>query len=190
MDHIEPGAFAWKLARRSREPRVTSESWGPDGATTRKDPFAAIPDTMAGKTNMPQEPSSPAARKSNGSPNGGGHVRQFGTFSEASNFLWSIADLLRGDYKQYDYGKVILPFTVLRRLDCVLADTKARVLAKHDQIKGELTSASSTLSHKAVGKQPATPRHATPRYTPLGLGGSPTIPTPPQEWKAGVANGL
>jgi type I restriction enzyme M protein len=91
---------------------------------------------MAGKINMPLETSSTPTKKSNGSATGGGHVRQFGSFSEASNFLWSIADLLRGDYKQYDYGKVILPFTVLRRLDCVLADTKAKVLAKHDQIKG------------------------------------------------------
>ena len=37
-----------------------------------------------------------------------------------SSFIWSIADLLRGDYKQSEYGKVILLFTVLRRLDCVL----------------------------------------------------------------------
>ncbi|MFC5300886.1 type I restriction-modification system subunit M [Azospira restricta] len=45
-----------------------------------------------------------------------------------SAFLWSVADLLRGDYKQSDYGKVILPFTVLRRLDCVLESTKQAVL--------------------------------------------------------------
>jgi type I restriction enzyme M protein len=47
-----------------------------------------------------------------------------------SSFLWSVADLLRGDYKQSEYGKVILPFTVLRRLDCVLEATKAAVLAE------------------------------------------------------------
>jgi len=47
-----------------------------------------------------------------------------------SSLLWSVADLLRGDYKQSDYGKVILPFTVLRRLDCVLEKTKAAVLAE------------------------------------------------------------
>jgi type I restriction enzyme M protein len=47
-----------------------------------------------------------------------------------SSFIWSVADLLRGDYKQSEYGKVILPFTVLRRLDCVLAPTKAAVLAE------------------------------------------------------------
>ncbi|MDP2961195.1 MAG: class I SAM-dependent DNA methyltransferase [Sulfurimicrobium sp.] len=48
-----------------------------------------------------------------------------------SSFIWSVADLLRGDYKQSDYGKVILPFTVLRRLDCVLEATKPAVLAEY-----------------------------------------------------------
>ena len=47
-----------------------------------------------------------------------------------SSFIWSVADLLRGDYKQSEYGKVILPFTVLRRLDCVLEDTKPAVLTE------------------------------------------------------------
>jgi type I restriction enzyme M protein len=47
-----------------------------------------------------------------------------------SSFIWSVADLLRGDYKQSEYGKVILPFTVLRRLDCVLEATKPVVLAE------------------------------------------------------------
>lgn len=51
-------------------------------------------------------------------------------FSELANFLWSVADLLRGDYKQADYGKVILPFTLLRRLDCTLESTKNDVLAE------------------------------------------------------------
>jgi type I restriction enzyme M protein len=48
-----------------------------------------------------------------------------------SSFIWSVADLLRGDYKQSDYGKVILPFTVLRRLDCVMEETKEAVLAEY-----------------------------------------------------------
>lgn len=50
-----------------------------------------------------------------------------------SSFIWSVADLLRGDYKQSEYGKVILPFTVLRRLDCVLEPTKAAVLKELDK---------------------------------------------------------
>jgi len=49
-----------------------------------------------------------------------------------SAFIWSVADLLRGDYKPAEYGKVILPFTVLRRLDCVLAPTKAEVLQEFE----------------------------------------------------------
>lgn len=49
-----------------------------------------------------------------------------------SSFIWSVADLLRGDYKQSEYGRVILPFTVLRRLDCVLESTKSAVLAEFE----------------------------------------------------------
>jgi type I restriction enzyme M protein len=52
-----------------------------------------------------------------------------------SSFIWSVADLLRGDYKQSEYGKVILPFTVLRRLDCVLEPTKSAVLAENEKRK-------------------------------------------------------
>ncbi|MDR4652383.1 MAG: type I restriction-modification system subunit M [Nitrosomonas sp.] len=56
-----------------------------------------------------------------------------------SAFIWSVADLLRGDYKQSEYGKVILPFTVLRRLDCVLESTKAAVLAEQaDKLKADI----------------------------------------------------
>lgn len=49
-----------------------------------------------------------------------------------SAFIWSVADLLRGDYKQSEYGRVILPFTVLRRLDCVLEASKPAVLAEFE----------------------------------------------------------
>lgn len=50
--------------------------------------------------------------------------------AESNNaaFIWSVANLLRGTYKQADYGKVILPFTILRRLDCALESTKSKVL--------------------------------------------------------------
>jgi type I restriction enzyme M protein len=59
---------------------------------------------------------------------------------ELANFIWSVADLLRGDYKQADYGKVILPLTVLRRMDCVLSKTKDKVLEtakENSKLKGE-----------------------------------------------------
>ena len=51
-------------------------------------------------------------------------------FSERVSFIWTVADLLRGPYKPAQYGKVILPLTVLRRLDCVLEPTKQKVLEK------------------------------------------------------------
>jgi type I restriction enzyme M protein len=51
-------------------------------------------------------------------------------FGDKVSFIWSIADLLRGDYRPHEYGQVILPLTVLRRLDCVLEPTKAAVLAR------------------------------------------------------------
>jgi type I restriction enzyme M protein len=51
-------------------------------------------------------------------------------FEDKVGFIWSVADLLRGDYKPHEYGRVILPLTVLRRLDATLAPTKPAVLAK------------------------------------------------------------
>jgi len=53
-----------------------------------------------------------------------------------SNLIWQIADLLRGPYRPPQYERVMLPMTVLRRFDCVLAPTKAKVLAEHDRIGG------------------------------------------------------
>jgi len=58
-------------------------------------------------------------------------------FNEKADFIWSIADLLRGDYKQSEYQKVILPLTVLRRLDCVTAPNKGAVLEKHQQLQDQ-----------------------------------------------------
>ena len=57
------------------------------------------------------------------------------THSELVNFVWGICDLLRGPYKQSEYRKVILPLTVMRRFDGVLAPTKKRVLARYDKIQ-------------------------------------------------------
>jgi type I restriction enzyme M protein len=56
-------------------------------------------------------------------------------FSELANLIWSVADLLFGDYKQSDYGKVILPFMLLRRLECVLEPTRAAVFAEYEKRK-------------------------------------------------------
>src|SRR6185369_14189400 len=55
-------------------------------------------------------------------------------FSQTAAFIWSVADLLRGDFKQSQYGRIILPFTLLRRLECVLEQSKPAVLAKHAEV--------------------------------------------------------
>lgn len=52
-------------------------------------------------------------------------------FSQIAAFIWQVADLLRGDFKQSQYGRIILPFTLLRRLECVLEASKPDVLAEH-----------------------------------------------------------
>lgn len=52
-----------------------------------------------------------------------------------ANFIWSIADLLRGSYRPHQYGSIVLPFTILRRLDAVLAETKDDVLAEYEKSK-------------------------------------------------------
>jgi type I restriction enzyme M protein len=70
---------------------------------------------------------------------------------ESANFIWSIADLLRGDYKQSDYGKVILPLTVLRRLDCVLEKKKEKVLEKFQQAKTMKIKNFEEILNKASG---------------------------------------
>ena len=69
-------------------------------------------------------------------------------FKERANFIWGIADLLRGDYKQSEYGRVILPLTVLRRLDCVLEPTKEKVLSYLPQVKSLSPGAAETVLKK------------------------------------------
>ncbi|MFV5642184.1 type I restriction-modification system subunit M [Acinetobacter oleivorans] len=56
-------------------------------------------------------------------------------FSQVAAFIWSVADLLRGDFKQSQYGRVILPFTLLRRLECVFEGSKTSVLEANEKVK-------------------------------------------------------
>ncbi|HIF9085408.1 TPA: type I restriction-modification system subunit M [Photobacterium damselae] len=56
-------------------------------------------------------------------------------FSQTAAFIWSVADLLRGDFRQSQYGRVILPFTLLRRLECVLEESKETIVTQAEKIK-------------------------------------------------------
>ena len=64
-------------------------------------------------------------------------------------FIWSVADLLRGNYKPSEYGKVILPLTVLRRLDCVLEPTKADVLSTYEKMKDKAQNLDPILMNRS-----------------------------------------
>lgn len=79
-------------------------------------------------------------------------VNQTTNHSQMASFIWSVADLLRGNFRQSQYGRIILPFTLLRRLECVLAPTKEAVLAaaKEHQNKPDLLR--DTLLKQASGE--------------------------------------
>jgi type I restriction enzyme M protein len=74
------------------------------------------------------------------------------THSQLANFIWSICNLLRGPYKRNEYRKVILPLTVLRRFDCLLAPTKAQVLKEHTAIKAKPENVVRSLLEKITAR--------------------------------------
>jgi type I restriction enzyme M protein len=73
--------------------------------------------------------------------------------SQTAAFLWSIADLLRGDFKQSQYGRIILPFTLLRRMECVLEATKPKVLAEAKAHQGKPDAVREKLLLRAADQQ-------------------------------------
>ena len=83
-------------------------------------------------------------------------------FSEYVSFIWSIAEILRGSYKQSEYGKVVLPFTVLRRLDCVLAPTREKVLK---QLKNLPKNVDDTMRETMLNMASGHSFHNTSKFT-------------------------
>lgn len=73
-----------------------------------------------------------------------------GNFTEKANFIWTVADLIRDDFKRGKYQDVILPLTVLRRIDCVLEPKKEKVLSEYNKYKGKLKDLDPIL-RKASG---------------------------------------
>lgn len=71
--------------------------------------------------------------------------------SQTAAFLWSIADLLRGDFKQSQYGRIILPFTLLRRMECVLAPTKDAVIRESYAQEGRPDNVREMYMLRATG---------------------------------------
>ena len=90
-------------------------------------------------------------------------------FGEKVSFIWSVADLLRGPYRPNQYKDVMLPMTVLRRLDCVLEPTKDKVHAKLKSLKGGKVKNVEPLLCRVTG----VPFFNTSRYTFEKLKGDP-----------------
>ena len=82
-------------------------------------------------------------------------------FQQLANFIWSVADLLRGPYRPPQYERVMLPLTVLRRFDAVLASSKEAVLKRHAELSNKgpppTLRCSSRLSSRMIG-------HSSARY--------------------------
>jgi type I restriction enzyme M protein len=70
-----------------------------------------------------------------------------------AGFIWTVADLLRGTLKQSQYGRVVLPFTVLRRLECVLEPTREKVLKKDAQAEGKPEGTRHRMLKRAAGRE-------------------------------------
>src|SRR5699024_9313091 len=79
-------------------------------------------------------------------------VNQTTNHSQMASFIWSVADLLRGNFRQSQYGRIILPFTLLRRLECVLAPTKEAVLAAAEEHQNKPDLLRDTLLKQASGE--------------------------------------
>src|SRR3989344_2065636 len=73
-------------------------------------------------------------------------------FQEKITFIWDLADLLRGEYKRNEYQKVILPFTVLKRFDSVLSDSKKAVLEAYNKYKKQFENVEHILRDAAIDK--------------------------------------
>lgn len=100
------------------------------GGDAANDEFSADPEQAAAAAPVPT-----ADRRSPSSKPPSSRPRSIQSAAELTNFIISVTELLQGDYKQSDYGKVVLPLTVLRRIDCVLAPTKMHVLAECEKRK-------------------------------------------------------
>src|SRR5438045_5652115 len=72
---------------------------------------------------------------------------------ELANFIWQIADLLRGPYRPPQYERVMLPMTVLRRFDCVLEPTKSAVVKRYKQLVASGSKPHDAILNKVAGRQ-------------------------------------
>ena len=99
-------------------------------------------------------------------------MKNFEAFKQHGDVIWNIANLLRGPYRPPQYRRVMIPLTVLRRLDCVLEDTKEKVIAMHQKLKAEGKHDAETIE-KIINQKFKLPFHNTSKFTFNSLLGDP-----------------
>ena len=95
-------------------------------------------------------------------------------FQDKVSLIWSVADILRGDFKPHEYGQTILPFVVLRRLECALEKTKDNVISKSKSLEGKINDMIEVISPLGMVEEE---RGGVP-----GWGKNPLIPTQRERW--------
>lgn len=99
-------------------------------------------------------------------------MKHLDAFKEHGDVIWNIANLLRGPYRPPQYRRVMIPLTVLRRLDCVLESTKDQVLAMHKKLKAEKKHDAETIE-RIINKKFKLTFHNTSEFTFKKLLGDP-----------------
>jgi type I restriction enzyme M protein len=99
-------------------------------------------------------------------------MKNLDAFKEHGDVIWNIANLLRGPYRPPQYRRVMIPLTVLRRLDCVLESTKHQVIALHKKLKAEKKHNAETIE-KIINKKFNLTFHNTSEFTFEKLLGDP-----------------
>jgi type I restriction enzyme M protein len=99
-------------------------------------------------------------------------MKNFEAFKEHGDVIWNIANLLRGPYRPPQYRRVMIPLTMLRRLDCVLEETKDKVVAEHRKLKGESKYDAETIE-KMINRKFKLTFHNTSDFTFQKLLGDP-----------------
>lgn len=133
----------------------------PKATSSRKGVSAAPPATPNGKPSQPPVSVAPTSG------------RTFESFREIADFLWQNAERLRGAYKPNEYDKVILPLLVVRRLDCVLEPTKAKVLARLADLVAKGMKPSDPAVDIALRKAAGVPFYNTSKLDFAKLKGDP-----------------
>ena len=77
------------------------------------------------------------------------HMSEPKGFQDKVSLIWSVADILRGDFKPHEYGQTILPFVVLRRLECALEKTKEKVISKSKSLEGKINDLETILNKES-----------------------------------------